>query len=144
MIDRRQFLSAGLLVALPTLAAAARVTGSGDATSPALFVCDLRCAAEVAVPAIAALSSATAVCTLQGDVSPAWFGVLRPHMAASRAPVAGLTLGDALFCLQRLAADIGWRLERCHHAGRGTDVEPLHLAADDTPYAWRMAPGPTA
>ncbi|MDO6966153.1 hypothetical protein [Rhizobium alvei] len=73
------------------------------------------------------------------DVSPVWFTEIRPYLMASSAPVTGLTLGDTLFCLSRLAADLSWRIADCHVATTGTRVPIDHVTAS-APYRWTLVP----
>lgn len=55
-----------------------------------------------------------------GDVTALWFHDLGPRWAAARAPVAGITTPEALFCLEQLARDAWMRVTvRVEHAGAG-------------------------
>lgn len=75
-----------------------------------------------------------------GDVTDVWYHDLDLRWRAGRAPIAGMTTGDALFCLERLAWDRGMRVvfraeHRCLPAGYTEHVlrgpEPLLCEASE-------------
>jgi hypothetical protein len=143
MTTRREFLSTGLkatgVVALATLAGGHAGFNLKAGTIPTLFVRDLRCDADVVAKFVPHKVGYTA-CPVEGDVTSAWFGVLRPHMMRSREAIAGLTQGDALFCLKHLAADLGWKVERCHdHAGNSA-IACTEVGCSAQVYSWLLVP----
>lgn len=77
---------------------------------------------------------------LGADVSEAWFRAIRPHLQAHRAPIAGLTQEDALFCLQQLAADFRWRLQRCVDIAQGHETSPACLVTRSNSVSWLLVP----
>jgi hypothetical protein len=88
-----------------------------------------------------------------GDVTGLWFNDLGRRWAADRAPVAGITTPEALFCLEQLARDAWMRVtvraehassdaERCGHrvSGRAADVAGICTALDaDSDWPARLA-----
>ncbi|WP_233808800.1 hypothetical protein [Paraburkholderia sp. HP33-1] len=82
-----------------------------------------------------------ALCPIDGDVTRAWFDVLRPRIANGDARLVGVTRGDAMFCLRTLAADMGWKVEGCHEIG-GYNEEPTPSVAgwSSRTYAWTLVP----
>lgn len=94
-----------------------------------------------------------AATAFDGDVTPLWLHDLGPRWAADRAPVAGITTPQALFCLEQLARDAWMRVtvraehasgdaQRCRHrvSGQAASV-PRICAALDAAADWpaRMA-----
>lgn len=77
---------------------------------------------------------------LGADVSKAWFRAIRPHLQAHRTPIAGLTQEDALFCLQQLAADFRWRLQRCVDVAQGHETSPACLVTRSNSVSWLLVP----
>lgn len=71
--------------------------------------------------------------TVDGDVSTLWFSDLKPVLLEDKTVIAGETLGDALFCIQRLAADLGARTQVWNASGAQHDVE--RCQAEET-YRW--------
>ncbi|MBI2992843.1 MAG: hypothetical protein HYY48_01545 [Gammaproteobacteria bacterium] len=59
---------------------------------------------------------------IRGDVTDVWYNDLDPRWGEGPAAIAGMTTGDSLFCLERLAWDRGMRAvfraeRRCPPAG---------------------------
>lgn len=72
-----------------------------------------------------------AVLGFNGDITNVWYHDLHPRWRQGPAAIAGLTAHGALFCLERLAWDVGMRVT--HRAGqRHAGHEPL--------YSWVIAP----
>jgi len=66
-----------------------------------------------------------------GDITQIWYHDLHPRWQKGPAAIAGLTAHGALFCLERLAWDVGMRVT--HRAEQKYDGhEPL--------YSWVIAP----
>ncbi len=66
-----------------------------------------------------------------GDITAVWYHDLHPRWQQGPAAIAGLTAHGALFCLERLAWDVGMRVthrDEQRHEGH----EPL--------YSWVIAP----
>jgi hypothetical protein len=80
------------------------------------------------------------VVNLDGDVSAAWHNAIRPHIQANRTPIAGYTQEDALFCLQQLAADHRWRLQRCVDVTQGQDTPAVCLSTRSNSISWLLVP----
>ena len=137
MISRRQILKSGLvatslpLVAgvsfIPSRAAHAHVLEQPDLYK-VLF--DQRFAASRDFGREAQWQG-KAVQGFNGDITNVWFHDLHPRWQRGAAAIAGLTAHGALFCLERLAWDVGMRVtHRAEHRYEGH--EPL--------YSWVIAP----
>lgn len=101
LIGRRGFIgSAALLTVMPRAARGA---------VPLRVICDARFSAGRAFARAARIRGIQA-CTIEGDVTRLWRDDLRPHWIDRGIPVAGLTTGPSLFCLERLAWDHGYRV----------------------------------
>ena len=68
--------------------------------------------------------------SIRGDVTALWFHDLHFHWRSSRAPIAGLTTPESLFCLEVLARDAGM-----HVTGR--------RLLDSGLIAWSIGPRPS-
>jgi hypothetical protein len=135
MIGRREFVTLGALTALsPRMYAASGSSGPTHLPYHSL-VYDDRFAEPVAFGRAAARAGFQ-VSAVQGDVTALWYDNLYHRWLADRAPVAGLTTPDALFCLETLGNDAGLRLVmRVDHLPRTGAIEhrmlmPVELAAD--------------
>ena len=66
-----------------------------------------------------------------GDITNIWFHDLHPRWQQGPAAIAGLTAHGALFCLERLAWDVGMRVT--HRAEQ-------RYAGHESLYSWVIAP----
>lgn len=71
----------------------------------------------------------------RGEISSLWHETLTPALSGGTAPLAGLTSVGTLFCLERMAWDMGYRVMfRIDHADRGAlgwrHAAPAALPAD--------------
>ena len=66
-----------------------------------------------------------------GDITNVWYHDLHPRWQQGPVAIAGLTAHGALFCLERLAWDVGMRVTHCEEQ-RYEGHEPL--------YSWVIAP----
>lgn len=66
-----------------------------------------------------------------GDVTHIWYHDLYPRWQRGPAAIAGLTAHGALFCLERLAWDVGMRV---------TYREEHHYRVHEPLYSWVIAP----
>lgn len=83
------------------------------------------------------------VIVVDADVSKAWFAQIAPALdrLGAQGQVDGVCQGDALFCLQTLAADRGWRVVSCvAHADRDMLALPAQGLLPHQAYAWVMRP----
>jgi hypothetical protein len=142
MINRRQLLQSGLaatslpLVAGVSLAPLATAAQARALEHPALYkvLFDERFAASREFGR-EALWRGQNVQGFNGDITPVWYHDLHPRWQKGAAAIAGFTAHGALFCLERLAWDVGMRVT--HRAEqRFEGHEPL--------YAWVISPRVTA
>jgi len=121
MLTRREVLiRCGGVAALPLLPHAAlgealRIDAAAPASpvppGPALY----RVIVDRRFPLSCAFGAAVARCgvpvqTIAGDVTDAWHRDLAPAWRRQPVPIAGLTAEGAIFCLERLAWDVGMRV----------------------------------
>jgi hypothetical protein len=66
-----------------------------------------------------------------GDITNVWYHDLHPRWQQGPAAIAGLTAHGALFCLERLAWDVGMRV---------THREELRFEGHEPLYSWVIAP----
>src|SRR5690349_11244800 len=133
MMNRRQVLQSGLAAtSLPLVAGislAPLATAQARALEhPALYkvLFDQRFAASRAFGR-EALWRGQSVQGFNGDITQVWYHDLHPRWQKGAAAIAGLTAHGALFCLERLAWDVGMRVT--HRVEQRYDGhEPL--------YAW--------
>ena len=142
MSTRRHFL---LSVGVSTVAAAVPMGLHAKAFNLPLYAAGL----WVIDHRIAHFSSLTSphgapLVRLGADVSATWFSAIRPHLQAHRSPIAGLTQEDALFCLQQLAADFRWRLQRCVDVEQGLETSAACLATRSNSISWLLVPSSVA
>jgi len=116
-VDRRTVLKAGSALLVVPLA--------GFAASAHGFVFDQRFSEGRAQARLAELQGMW-VQGFEADVTHVWLNHLRPHWAADRGAVAGLTSASALFCLEQMARDERYRV---------IQREPLE-AGPDAPVRW--------
>ena len=110
MTTRRVFIQAGAaLSAAPALAVSRAALAAAPAGRVRLAVFDERFAAARAFAAEAARQG-WPLAAIRGDITDLWFHDLSRRWAKDAAPVAGMTIGQSLFCLERLAWDAGLRV----------------------------------
>src|SRR5262245_44331745 len=116
MVSRREILQTGIAVgSLPIATSAAWATGDAARTAPlpALHfykvIFDQRFAASRLFGREAARRGA-AVHAIDGDITDVWYHDLHARWRAGPAAIAGLTAHGAIFCLERLAWDVGMRV----------------------------------
>ena len=137
MINRRQVLQSGLAATSIPLVTAVSLAPLQSAhakvlAQPALFrvLFDQRFAASREFGRGAQWRGLT-VQGFNGDITNVWFQDLHPRWQQGPAAIAGFTAHGALFCLERLAWDVGMRVtvreERCYD-----EHEAL--------YSWVIAP----
>lgn len=139
MIDRRRILQSGL--ALTSVVATVSLTSARSAYAQAIeqaldhsslykVLFDQRFAASRDFGHEARMHG-HAVQGFNGDITNVWYRDLHPRWKQGPAAIAGLTAHGALFCLERLAWDVGMRVT--HRAElRYEGHEPL--------YTWVIAP----
>ncbi len=128
MIDRREFVTTGLLLAgastlsTPVLASPAADIGIPN---PELFIYDSRYpqARELAKTMGAA---GVKLIAIEGDFTPVWSATVQPLWKQRPMVVAGMTTERALFVLQTLAADYRMKLFQSHVMELVGGSEPLH------------------
>ena len=137
MINRRQVLQSGLAATsiplitgvslAPLQAAHAKALGH-----PALYrvLFDQRFAASREFGREAQWRGQNAL-GFNGDITNVWFHDLHPRWQQGPVAIAGLTAHGALFCLERLAWDVGMRVTH-REEQRYEGHEPL--------YSWVIAP----
>jgi hypothetical protein len=141
MTTRRTFMSASALFAFAPLAHSHAICGLPSTVPAGLVVHDSRCG-DAAIARAFPHSTGATVCVITDDVSDPWFRVLRPHMLAGGDAVAGISQGDALFCLHRLAADMGWRIDHCFDHACGAPVAPARVGSSSAVYTWHLIRNP--
>jgi hypothetical protein len=137
MISRRQILQGGLVAtSLPIIAgvslAPLQPAHAEALARPRLYkvLFDRRFAASRDFGR-EALRQGHSVQGFDGDMTAVWYHDLQPRWQEGPVAIAGLTAHGALFCLERLAWDVGMRVT--HRAEqRQQGHEPL--------YSWVIAP----
>jgi hypothetical protein len=137
MISRRQMLQSGLAATSLPLVASVSLAPLTHAHAkalehPALYkvLFDQRFAASREFGREAQWQGQS-VQAFNGDITNVWYHDLHPRWRKGPAAIAGLTAHGALFCLERLAWDVGMRVtHRAEHQYEGH--EPL--------YSWVIAP----
>jgi len=137
MISRRQMLQGGLVAASIPLVAGVSLASLQPAHAEAFqqphlykVLFDQRFAASRDFGREAQWQGHS-VQGFDGDITEVWFHDLHPRWQRGPAAIAGLTAHGALFCLERLAWDVGMRVS--HRAEqRFEGHEPL--------YSWVIAP----
>jgi predicted methyltransferase len=137
MISRRQILQSGLAATSLPLVAGLSFAPLASAQAralehPALYkvLFDQRFAASREFGR-EALWQGQSVQAFNGDITNVWYHDLHPRWKHGPAAIAGFTAHGALFCLERLAWDVGMRVT--HRAEqRFEGHEPL--------YSWVIAP----
>jgi hypothetical protein len=112
MPSRRHFLQAAAAASLLPFNARvslAETEAAGAIVRPSLVVAETRNAAAAAFAAEAG-KWGIPVRAIDGDVTALWYDELHALWRAGPVPIAGLTAGPALFCLERLAWDHGMRV----------------------------------
>ncbi|HEX6997730.1 MAG TPA: hypothetical protein VF322_06270 [Gammaproteobacteria bacterium] len=128
--SRRAFLGYG--AALAALAARPASARAPAVAPPALAIVDETIAGAAEFAAVAERRGVR-VLRIAGDVGAVWMNHVEPSWRTGRARLAGLTRTGALFCLELLARDYGFAVERrarhmpaphgdCAHAAVGCDA----------------------
>jgi hypothetical protein len=115
VINRREFLEAAAVSAVPAIAGAARrVAGSEEHPRPPVAVrtvlIDERYREARSVGARLAARGAALLALPDGDVTEVWLKHIGPAWKDAAVPVAGLTARPALFCLEQCALGCGLRV----------------------------------
>lgn len=137
MINRRQVLQSGLAATSIPLVAGVSLTALQAAHAkvlehPSLYrvLFDQRFAASREFGRDAQWRGQP-VQGFNGDITNVWYHDLHPRWQQGPAAIAGLTAHGALFCLERLAWDVGMRV---------TYREELRFAGHEPLYTWVIAP----
>lgn len=116
MTNRREVLQGGIaLTALPMLGSSVWPPEASAASSPTgplpfyKIIFDERFAASRSFGQEAARLGA-AVHGMNGDITDVWYQDLHPRWQQAPVAIAGMTAHGALFCLERLAWDVGMRV----------------------------------
>jgi hypothetical protein len=135
VINRREFLEAAAVSALPTIASATpRVGVQADVTLAALptIVIDSRYAESRNLGSALAAQGASVLALPDGDVTQLWLQQLGPAWRQQPVPISGLSARPALFCLEQLALGRGLRVvfhaEHVVHAAGRTEHRLLRGA----------------
>lgn len=134
MINRREFLEAAAISALPVIASASAAAQAQAAPAPALhtIVIDSRHAEGRSLGAGVAAQGAMLRALPDGDVTRLWLEELAPAWRHHPVPIGGLTGRPALFCLEQLARTCGLRVvfhaEHIVHAAGRTEHRLLRGA----------------
>ncbi len=110
MVNRRKVLQGG--IAVTSLPIVANVAWGAVQPPPLAFykvIFDERFDASRRFGAEAQRRGAS-VHAIEGDITPLWYDDLAPRWRSGAVPIAGLTAHGALFCLERLAWDVGMRV----------------------------------
>jgi hypothetical protein len=120
MVNRRELLQVGAAMgALPLVAAiatdgagySAQVAPPGAALPLYKVIFDRRIAASAAFgQEIGRLVTPSPAHAIDGDVTDVWYRDLSPRWKQRPEAIGGLTAYGALFCLERLAWDVGMRV----------------------------------
>src|SRR5262249_31587202 len=122
---RRQFLQSAAAAIVPPalIPRAVRVSNTSSLASserPSFYkvIVDERFAASIAFGRRFS-DLGTPVHVISGDVTGLWFHDLYFAWQRGRAPIAGMTTAESLFCLEILARDAGLRVTRRRALDRG-------------------------
>jgi hypothetical protein len=113
VINRREFLEAAAISALPAMASATQRAGAqADAARPALhtIVTDARYAQSRNLGAVLDAQGARVRMLADGDVTQLWLQHIGPAWRQQPVAIGGLTARPALFCLEQLALGQGLRV----------------------------------
>jgi hypothetical protein len=114
MVNRREFLEAAAVSALPAIAGARQRVDDRLATAPRLalhtILIDERRAQALTVGARLTVAGATVRAIPEGDVTQVWLNHIAPVWRHQPLTVAGLTARPALFCLEQFALGCGLRV----------------------------------
>ncbi len=138
MANRREFLQGTIAAsALPLVSGTTLAPFSASATPLARVVYDERLPAS-RVFAERARQAGIPTHAFNGDITSLWFNDLHQRWMKKPEAVAGITDGDALFCLERLAWDYKMRVSFLvqHHANESGGLShvistPSKLRASD-------------
>jgi hypothetical protein len=140
MVNRRRVLQGG--IAVTSLPFVANVAWGAALQPPLAFykiIFDERFEASRRFGAEAQRRGAP-VHAIQGDITPLWYDDLHARWSKSAVPIAGLTAHGALFCLERLAWDVGMRVAyRADH--KPTIDGPIQHSAQGPAEMLRAASG---
>lgn len=131
MISRRQILQSGLAATSLPLLAGLPLAPAAALGNSSLYrvIFDQRFAASRSFGEEARWQGHS-VLGFNGDITNVWFQELRPRWQQGPAAIAGLTAHGALFCLERLAWDVGMRV---------IESAELTSEAHEPLYAWQIA-----
>lgn len=152
--NRREFLEAAAISALPALAGAKQGVGRRQASSvtvaPHMVLIDERFAEARTVGARMAAAGAAVHAVAEGDVTQVWLQHVGPAWRQQPFTVAGITARPALFCLEQFALGFGLRVvfhgeHVVHQQGRTEHrllrgPDPMRLAAHDLTLSGRFWP----
>jgi hypothetical protein len=114
MANRREFLqgsaAAAMLVLSPALLAAVDTLNARQSLPLYKVLFDARHAASQRFAAVFAEQGIATYGLPKGDITPFWRNELAAVWASSPAPIAGLTDGSVLFCLEQLGPQFGVRV----------------------------------
>jgi hypothetical protein len=115
VINRREFLEAAAISAVPAIAGASqRTDGPQEHTRQSValptVLIDPRYREARSVGARLAARGATLLALPDGDITQVWLGHIGPEWKAQPLAVAGLTARPALFCLEQFALNCGLRV----------------------------------
>jgi hypothetical protein len=131
MTNRREFLQAAAISALPTVAAATPIIGAQGRSLHSIVV-DQRRAEGRTFGARLAAAGLTVHAIPEGDVTQVWLRHIDPAWRQQPVAVAGLTQLPVLFCLEQMALGSGLRVvfhaEHIVHPGGETEHSLLRGA----------------
>ena len=115
MTNRREFIQAAAITALPVVVGANQVADRAQTNAPTRIdvhavLVDERHPAARAVGARLAAGGAPVHAIPDGDITQVWLRHIDPVWKLQPVPVAGLTARPALFCLEQLALSCGLRV----------------------------------
>ena len=115
MTNRREFIQAAAITALPVVVGANQVADRAQTNAPThidvhAVVIDERHPEARAVGARLAAGGATVHAVPDGDITQVWLRHIDPAWRLQPVAVAGLTARPALFCLEQLALSCGLRV----------------------------------
>jgi hypothetical protein len=128
MIDRREFVTTGLLLATGSAVARPLLASSSTDTviaSPELFIYDSSFP-QAQQLANSMASAGIALAAIKGDFTALWSTHLKPRWQQRPMTVAGLTTERTLFILQTLAADHRMKLLHSQQIEQVAGAEALH------------------
>jgi hypothetical protein len=113
MTTRRELICGS--IALATFAALPRAHSRSASARTPLVILDSAVEGAAQFATVAAARGA-AVREMRDDIGALWMNEIEPHWRARSLPIAGLTAGGPLFCLELFARDYGMRVaHRARH-----------------------------